>query len=39
MKDVRELVPEDGETDDENDREKHHTRQIVDEIFVLPHAR
>ena len=35
MQNVRELVPEDGETDDENDRQEHHSNEIVHEIFSL----
>ena len=35
MQDVRELVSEDGENDDQNDREEHHAYQIVDEISSL----
>ena len=38
MQDVRELVPEDDETNDENDRQKHHADEIVDELIVLPRA-
>lgn len=38
MQDVRELIPEDDETNDENDRQKHHAHEIVDELIVLPHA-
>ena len=35
MEGVRELVPKDGEDDDENDRQEHHSDEIVDEIFSL----
>jgi hypothetical protein len=35
MQDVRELVAEDGETNDENDREECHAHQIVDQIVSL----
>ena len=35
MQDVRELVAENGETDDEDDREKRHAHQIVDEILLV----
>jgi hypothetical protein len=38
MQDVRELIPEDDETNDEDDRQEHHTHEIVDELIVLPHA-
>lgn len=38
MQDVRELVAEDGETDDEDDREDHYAHEIVDEILVSLHA-
>ncbi len=34
MQNVRELVPEDGEDDDENDRQEHHSDEIVHEIFL-----
>jgi hypothetical protein len=39
MQDVRELVAEDGETDDEDDREEHHAYEIVDEILVSLHIQ
>ena len=38
MHDVRELVPEDRETDDEDDREDHDPHEIVDEILVSLHV-
>lgn len=37
MQDAYELVPEDGEYDDENDGEERHAYQIVDEILVSLH--
>ena len=38
MHDVRELVPEDGENDDQNDREECHAHEIVDKILVSLHV-
>jgi hypothetical protein len=38
MDDVRELIPKDGETDDEDDREEDDGDQVVGEILMLPHA-
>ena len=38
MQDVRELTSQDDETNHENDRQKHHAHEIVDELIVLPHA-
>jgi len=35
MQGVRELVTEDGEADDENDREERHAYEIVDELVSL----
>lgn len=41
MQDVRELVPDYREADDEDDREEHDTHQVVDELVsatsMLPH--
>ena len=37
MQDVRDLVTENGEKDDENDREEYHAHQIVDELLVSLH--
>ena len=34
MQNVRDLVPEYGEADDEDDREEHDAHQVVDEIVV-----
>jgi len=38
MQDVRELVPQDSETDDKDDRDERHAYEIVDEIVALPHV-
>ena len=37
MQDVRELVPQDGETDDEDDRDERDAYEIVGELFVSLH--
>ena len=43
MQDVRELVAEHREADDQDNRQNHHAREIVDELiattFVLPHIQ
>jgi hypothetical protein len=38
MEDVRDLIPEDGKANDQDDREEHHAHQIVSEILVSLHA-
>jgi len=39
MEDVRELVAEEGEADDENDRKEHDPNEVIVVFFVLPHAQ
>jgi hypothetical protein len=41
MQRARDLLSEDGQADDKNDREEHDAHEIVDQAFsacVLPHA-
>jgi len=38
MQDVRELGPEDGKGDDQDDREECHANEIVDEVLVSLHV-